>query len=204
MKSIEPVMLPLAVLLICMSPALSAQTETELDMTMTIIEEGQGPEGMVKRIRLPSPEEIAAQDALTPETDTLPENMAERVEAESAELLGEAADVVNDTVKDALSIDGAAGLPGNIVDNLPDDLPLVDGITDEVDDELPIDDELPVIDPLGVMDGVNEAADISDSIDESVGESTGEAADMIDDIGVEEAAEDAQDNVIDQTDSILN
>lgn len=215
MKSIKPLILPLAVVLTGISPALSAQPEAELDMTMTIIEEGQGPEGAVQRIQLPSPEEVAEQNQLPPVKDLAAETPADQVESEFAELLNEATEAVNDTVKNTLSIDGAGELPGNIVDNLPDELPLVDGITDDVDNELPIDDEIPIDDelpldnPLGTMDGmmldsVNEAVDVMDNIDESVGDSTDEAAGIIDEIDVDEAVEDSRDNVLEQADDILN
>lgn len=214
MKSNQLIMLPLVAVLICIGPV-AAQAETELDMTMTIIEEGQGPEGLVRRIQLPSPEEVAAQDRLPLEEDTSAEALADQVESESAELLGEAVETVNDTVKNTLSIDGAAELPGNIVDNLSDDLPLVDGITDEVDQELPLDEELPLNDELpldnpldgvdGMMlDSVNEAADVTDSIDDAIDDSVDEAADIVDETDVEGAAEDAAGDLLEQTNDAFN
>lgn len=208
MKATKLTMLPLTTVLACISPSLLAQTQPELDMTMTIIEEGQGPEGLVRRIRLPSPEEVVAKEQL-PENAVPAENLVDQVASESSELLGEAADVVNDTVKNTLSIDGASELPGNIVDNLPEDLPLVDGITDDVDEELPLDDELPIDNPLGTVDGmmlesVNEAADVMDGIDESIGDSVDEADNILEDTDVNEVTEDATDGMLEQTNDIFN
>lgn len=208
MKSTKRMMLPLTVVLGCISPTLLAQSEPELDMTMTIIEEGQGPEGLVRRIRLPSPEAVM-QDQLPLENDTTgAAHLADQVESETAEMVGEAAEVLNDNIKDTLSIDGASELPGNIVDNLPEDLPLVDGITDDIDEELPLGDELPVDAPLGTMDGmmldgVNDAADVADSIDESISDSTEEPAGIVDDMEVNGAAE-ATDSILEQTNDILD
>lgn len=226
MKSIKLTILPLAATLSCTSPNLLAQTETELDMTMTVIEEGGGPEGLVQRIRLPSPEEIVGKELL-PDDTAAADTLVDQVESESAELLGEAAEVINDNVKNALSIEGAGELPGNIVDNLPEDLPLVDGIADDVDDELPlggkpelpvdgelplddeppIDDELPADDPLGTIDGmqgsVDEAANVADSIDESIDASVDEASSgVIEDSGVDDVTDGAADGALEQMDNI--
>lgn len=117
-------LLPLAVAVLAASPAAVAQ-ERELDMTMTIMEEGQQPEGLVRKIPLPSPAEAGVADDAAQSAGRI----ADEVREESGQLVDEAVGTVTDTVKDVLSIEGAAGaadLPGDIVDNLSEDLPLLD------------------------------------------------------------------------------
>lgn len=117
-------MLPLAIAVLAVSPAAVAE-DRELDMTMTILEEGQQPEGLVRKIQLPSPAEAGVAD----DAAKSPQRIADEAREESGQLADEAVGTVTDTIKDALSIEGAAGvedLPGDIVDNLSEDLPLLD------------------------------------------------------------------------------
>lgn len=117
-------LLPLAVAVLVVSPAAVAQ-DRELDMTMTIMEEGQQPEGLVRKIQLPSPAEAGVADDAAQSAG----GIADEVREESGQLVDEAVGTVTDTIKDALSIEGvegAADLPEDIVDNLSEDLPLLD------------------------------------------------------------------------------
>lgn len=128
MKPSKLTLLPLAVAMFFISPVALAQN-TELDMTMTIMEEGQGPEGFIQKLSLPSPE-VVARDNISVENDSI----ADQVNSELSELTDETGNVVTDSIKDILSIDGVSGLPGDIVDNLSEDLPLLD---DDLIDNLP-------------------------------------------------------------------
>lgn len=158
-------LLPLAVAMLVMSPAALAQNP-ELDMTMTIMEEGQEPAGFVQKLQLPTPAEIGVREDVVVEKSL--NGIADEVREKSGELTEEAAGTVTDGVKDVLSIDGAEDLPEDIVDNLSDDLPLLDG------DGLPDLPDLPDL-PGGSardnlpQDAVPEAGGVdNDAVDEAV------------------------------------
>jgi hypothetical protein len=195
MKANKLTLLPLVAAMLAISPAAQAQ-DPELDMTMTIMEEGQEPANLVQKIHLPSPAEIGVRDDVVVER-SLGSGIADEVREQSNELTEEAVGTVTDNIKDVLSIDGVEGvedLPGDIVDNLSEDLPLLD------DDALPDPPDLPNLPdlPLGssrdslpqdvvqeageVIDGVgNDAADaVNDTVD-----GVNDAADGVKDVGSE-------------------
>jgi hypothetical protein len=152
--------LPLAAAMLVVSPVATAQNR-ELDMTMTIMEEGQEPEGFIRKIPLPAPAEAGAASGVV--SEKTPARIANEVREESARLLDESVGTVTDNIKDVLSIDGIDGLPDDIVDNLSEELPLLD--------ELPLDipggelrqGSLPQIDLP--RDGVRDAADVIKAVD---------------------------------------
>jgi hypothetical protein len=156
-------LLPLAAAMLVVSPAATAQNR-ELDMTMTIMEEGQEPEGYIRKIPLPAPAEVGAASGVAPEKT--PDRIADEVRQEAAGLLDESVGTVTDNIKDVLSIDGVDGLdglPGDIVDNLSEELPLLDELPlDLPGGELP-QGSLPQIDPP--RDGVRDAADAIRAVD---------------------------------------
>jgi hypothetical protein len=174
-------LLPLTVAMLVMSPAALAQSP-ELDMTMTVMEEGQEPAGLVQKIHLPAPAEIGARDDVV--VEFLGGSIADEVREQSNELTEEAVGTVTDGVKDVLSIDGVEGLPDDIVDNLSEDLPLLD------DDVLPDLPDLPIGSSRDSLpqDVVREAGDAIDAVEN-------DAADAVNDTvgGVIDAVDGAKD-----------
>jgi hypothetical protein len=182
MKANKLTLLSLAVAMVVMSPAALAQNP-ELDMTMTIMEEGQEPAGLVQKIHLPAPAEIGARDDVV--VESLGSRIADEVREQSGELTDEAVGTVTDGIKDVLSIDGVEGLPEDIVDNLSEDLPLLDDVLPDLPDlpDLPIGSSQDVVREAGdVLDAVeNDAADaVNDTVD-----GVNDAVDEVEDAGSE-------------------
>jgi hypothetical protein len=177
-KTNKLTLLPLAVAMLVMSPAVLAQNP-ELDMTMTVMEEGQEPAGLVQKIHLPAPAEIGVRDDVV--VEQFPAGrVADEVREQSNELTEDAVGTVTDNIKDVLSIDGVVeDLPGDIVDNLSEDLPLLDDVLPDPPD-LP---NLPDL-PLGTsrdsvpQDVVPEAGEVIDA-------GVNDAADEVEDAGSE-------------------
>lgn len=152
-------LLTLTVATLAASPALAEKAE--LDMTMTIMEEGQEPAGFIQKITLPAPAEIGVEKSLST-------GIVDQVREESGKLVDEATGTVTDNIKDVLSIEGAEDLPGDIVDNLSEDLPLLDDVVDGPD--LP---GLPLDSPQGELplDAAREAGDtVGDTVEEGAGD----------------------------------
>jgi hypothetical protein len=169
---------PLAVAALVVSPAALAQ-KPELDMTMTVMEEGEEPAGLVRKIHLPAPAEIGVRDDVVVEQFPAG-SIADEVREQSGELAEEAVGTVIDDIKDVLSIDGAVeDLPGDIVDNLSEDLPLLD------DDVLPDLPDLPGGAPRDSVpqDVVPEAGDTIDAVENDASDAVNDAVDGVKDVG---------------------
>jgi hypothetical protein len=193
-KTNKLTLFPLAVAMLAMSQHALAQNP-ELDMTMTIMEEGQEPAGLVQKLHLPAPSEIGVRDDVVVEKSL--NGIADEVREQSGELTEEAVGTVTDGIKDILSIDGAEELPGDIVDNLSDDLPL---LGDDVLPDLPDLPNLPNLPdlPLGtsrdslpqdVVEGAGEAidaveSDAADAVNDTV-DGVNDAVDGLEDVGSE-------------------
>jgi hypothetical protein len=182
-KATKLTLLPLAVAMLVISPAALAENP-ELDMTMTIMEEGQEPAGFVQKIHMPAPAEIGARDDVVVEKS--PHGIADEVRKQSGELTEEAVGTVTDGIKDVLSIDGAEDLPSDIVDNLSDDLPLLD---DDVLPDLPDLPNLPNLPdlPLGSsrdslsQDAVPDAGDVIDAVENDASDAVNNTVDGVND-----------------------
>ena len=183
-KSLSITLIPISfVMLACFSSVSPAQTSGDLDMTMTIMEDEEQPEGFIQKIPLPSAEDTAdAPEQMEPDVAIDSETL-EDVESLTSELADDATGVINDSVKDIISIDGAGELPDDIVDNLSDDSPLLDDLTDDVDDTLPNDltDDAPL--DNAIRETASEIDNIVDNIDDA-------NSDMIDD-SIEDTLDDS-------------
>lgn len=165
-------LLPMVATMACVSPVALAQNEQELDLTITIMEEGEEPAGFISKIALPPQMLIAEPEAAAAGQSKVSPELDDEIDTAS-DILEEATTTVSDAIKDTLSVDGAAGLdglPDEVIDNLPADLPLIDDLVEELD-ATELDD---------VLDSEVNAIDssVDDAIDALMDESIDDGVDM--------------------------
>lgn len=201
--------------LLSCSPGVFAQND-ELDLTITIIEEGETPEGVVTRIPFPTAQAIVESvpsEIDVNSMDTLSDDIVEDVNDSVNEVVETISETVSESIKDTISIDGIESveeLPEDIIDNLPEELPLTDENIDDVIDGLPetdLTEDLDVIDSISIdneamIEAAEEAAveTITESVDESVNDAMN---DVIDDAAADEAIDELPTENIDESASEL-
>lgn len=194
-------LLPLAISAVTAGANVYAQPADELDITITVMQEGETPEGFVNRIELPpldtlSDDQTGVQAEVS-DIDPLPVESIQDTIDSIADLADEAAEVVTDAIREVISIDGTTGatvdvLPPGIGDLLPPDLPLQDSLQDVLDEVL--DD---VVDEV-VDDLVDEIVDdiVDDVVEDLVDDAVDDVSDVVDDI-VDNITDDAVDDLVD-------
>jgi hypothetical protein len=99
--------------------------EADLDVTMSVVEQGKGPEGVIQQIQLPPPASSTGTARSAPGIAT-----ANKVRGAGADSIGAVRDTVQglnaeagaaarDTVKDSISGGAIREVPGAVRDNLP-------------------------------------------------------------------------------------
>lgn len=159
-----------------------AQTGKELDITMTIVDESDSPSVIINRIELPPatafttpavPPSSLATDANV--TDTL-DQVQDDLQQVTGDVLDTTSDVLTNTINDTLSTGEIEQLPGDIIDNLPDELPedllpipVPGDLVPKPDNviEIPIDNPLdtPLTNPLGNGDATSMDSDLDSALD---------------------------------------
>lgn len=148
------------------------QTDKELDITMSIVDETESPAAIINRIELPPASafvpppavnepvvDAAVVDATVVDGSAL-DQIQDDLQNTTGDLLNTTGDVLTNTINDALSGGDPTQLPGEIIDNLPDGLP---------DDLLPV----PLPDgllqaPADVVEGIQETGPAVESTLDSV------------------------------------
>ncbi len=124
----------LASAMLCASPSVLAQSQTqseqELDVMMGVVGEDESADDVVNRIELPSPA-TSAQGQIGVNGAVDPQEL-ERVKAVVNELLRDTDSTLNNAVNDALASGDIESLPQVIKDNLPKEL--LDELDSDVDD----------------------------------------------------------------------
>lgn len=161
MKKHQLYALPAALAMMQASPLILAQAAAELDITITVLEEGQTPAGFIQQLELP-PADFFATGAFEATTGIDADGSeaataAAELNAEVADLTGAATETLNNAVRETISIDGTAALstetatlvPNTIVDVLDTELPLVDSLETVLDAGLDdVTDNLPPLDDV--------------------------------------------------------
>lgn len=124
----------------------------ELDLTITLMQPGETPEGFINRIELP-PLDAIVEPAITVEQ----EGVLGIVTTDVDDLTQEVQQTINTAVTDAISAGDVSQLPASVVELLADDV--VIEVPDEVIDEL--------VDEL-VDDLVDEFDDVDTAIDDVI------------------------------------
>tara|TARA_R110001599_G_scaffold116996_1_gene285000 strand:+ start:729 stop:1415 length:687 start_codon:yes stop_codon:yes gene_type:complete len=133
----------------CNSALAQQQTSPELDITISVIEEGETPAGFVNRLELPT---LSSLNAVSTSTSNAPElEVVEEIESDVNEIVDVATEIGADNVRETISIDGTTNvsvgggvnvdlggnpvisLPSNIVDILDPASPLQNTLQDTVD-----------------------------------------------------------------------
>lgn len=133
----------------CNSALAQQQTSPELDITISVIEEGETPAGFVNRLELPSLSTLNSVPTTLSNTQQL--NVVEEIESDVNEIVDVATEIGADNVRETISIDGTTNvsvgggvnvdlggnsvisLPSNIVDILDPASPLQNTLQDTVD-----------------------------------------------------------------------
>lgn len=146
----------------CNSALAQQQVSEELDITISVIEEGETPTGFINRLALPSLETLNGTPTTltrTPQIDSVDD-----ITSDVSEIVDVATSIGTDTIRETISIDGTTNvnveiggspviaLPGNIVDILDPASPLQNTLQDTVDQV------------SGVLDGSNPTGGIVDSL----------------------------------------
>lgn len=138
----------------------------ELDVTITLMQPGETPEGFVNRIELP-PADAMGESAIRVEQ----EGVLDITTTDIDDLTTEVQQTINTAVTDAISVGDATQLPASVLEVLADDVvievpdevidELVDDLVDELDDvDTAIDD---VIDLTPVNHELNAESEFIDS-----------------------------------------
>lgn len=103
--------------------------DADLDVTMSVVEEGQGPAGVIQQIQLPTPASTTAVPQSEKAQDTAGEaragasatgrSTAEAAKSAAAGVGSDAAAAARSAVSDSLSSGDAKGVPAAVKDNLP-------------------------------------------------------------------------------------
>jgi hypothetical protein len=147
MKKTNLLVLPLAFVMLEASTQVfaQAQAQPELDITITVLEEGESPAGFIQQLALP-PAEFFGNDeetttAVDVGTDDIGAEVAGDAAADVAEVAGAATETVTNTVSETISIDGTAAavaesglVPAAIVEVLDENLPLVNSLEDVINE----------------------------------------------------------------------
>lgn len=215
MKPGRLLLLPVAISALGTGSLVQAQPADELDMTITVMEPGETPSGLVNRIELPPVDALSASETAVQQEmalDVLPED---EVSDDAAALADDASDVATDAVRETLSIDGlpdpdAPGddrIPAPVVDVLDSEVPLparsgdvLDSVDDIVDSDNVPDEVDDVVDT--VDDTTDTVDETTDAVDDVVDDATGDTGDVTDDIvdNIDDTAGDADDVVDDVVD----
>jgi len=108
-----------------------AQTAKTLDITMTIVDESDSPNEIINRIELPPANTFSLNNSVEP-SSTATDNseitnrldqVQDDVQQATGNLVEGTNEVLTNTINDALSTGDVEQLPGDIIENLPDELP---------------------------------------------------------------------------------
>lgn len=180
----------------------AANSEAELDIIMSVVDEDDTPEDVINRIELPpAPQaviELPDVELAEPPLDSAGDVLENTTR--------DAATTVTESVNDALSTGDLENLPEDIIDALPEEVieEVIDGTVDDIDDvdELidevtnetmetdAIDSALDELEATGELDGTLEELDsLNDSVTEGLDDSLDQSG------TVDEALDDVKNDV---------
>lgn len=180
----------------------AANSEAELDIIMSVVDEDDTPEDVINRIELPPAPEAVVE---LPDVE-LAEPPLDRAGDILDNTTRDAATTVTESVNDALSTGDLENLPEDITDALPEEVieEVIDGVVDDIDDvdelidELtndtldtgPIDSALDELEATGELNGtVDELDSLNDSVIEPLDDSLDQSG------AVDEALDDLKNDV---------
>lgn len=151
----------------CNSALAQQQVSSELDITISVIEQGETPTGFINRLALPSLETLNNTPATV--TNTLQIESVDDITSDVNEIVDVATSIGTDTIRETISIDGTTNvnvevgggsvisLPGNIVDILDPASPLQNTLQDTADQVTGIVDSLSPTLPTAGLDVASDA-----------------------------------------------
>lgn len=206
MKKRKLYALPVTLVMMHASPLVLSQSVPELDITITVLEEGQTPAGFIQQLELPPVEifgagQAEATSSIGVDDQAVPAasgQAALQLDAEIADLTEAATDTIANTLRETISIDGTATLatesatliPAAIVDVLDAELPLEDSLETVLNPDLDgIVNNLPPLDDIsgglgdimdnlggGIVTGVD---DVAGAVDDVIDNVTGGVGDVV-------------------------
>jgi hypothetical protein len=176
MKHLSTTQLALTFFMTGLGQHVVAQSSPELEITMQVIEAGQRPAGLIQRIELPPPDFFLQEEIEFSNTELL----QEAVQVEANDLQETVNDIVADSVRDTISINGIDA--GNLATpeiSIPDiDLP----DTGTPDLEAPIPETLVDTLPGDIVDILDEDLPLQNTLEETLTDVTGQAPELVDGI----------------------
>lgn len=151
----------------CNSALAQQQVSEELDITISVIEQGETPAGFVNRLALPSLETLNSTQATLSSTPQI--ESVDDITSDVNEIVDVATSIGTDTIRETISIDGTTNvnvevggspvisLPGNIVDILDPASPLQNTLQDTADQVTGIVDSLSPTLPTAGLDVASDA-----------------------------------------------
>lgn len=176
MKHLSTTQLALTFFMTGLGQHVVAQSSPELEITMQVIEAGQRPAGLIQRIELPPPDFFLQEEIGFSNTELL----QEAVQVEANDLQETVNDIVADSVRDTISINGIdAGNPATPEIGIPDiDLP----DTGTPDLEAPIPETLVDTLPGDIVDILDDDLPLQNTLEETLTDVTGQAPELVDGI----------------------